>query len=190
MTIRRSSVVGAILGTAVGDALGLPYEGLSPRRAQGLLGTPDRYRFFLGRGMVSDDTEHACMVMQALIAAGDDVHSFTHDLAWRLRFWLLGLPAGIGLATLKAAIRLWLGVPPERSGVCSAGNAPAMRSVVLGAAIEDLELLRHLVTASTRLTHTDPKADYGAFAVALAARMAAVANRLMPGSLRQNFNVG
>ena len=177
MTIRSSAVVGAILGTAVGDALGLPYEGLSPRRAQRLLGKPDRYRFLLGRGMVSDDTEHACMAMQALMAAGHDVHRFTHGLAWRLRFWLLGLPAGIGLATLKATLRLWLGIPPERSGVFSAGNGPAMRSAVLGAMIDDLDLLRRLVTASTRLTHTDPKADYGAFAVALAAQMASSAEQ-------------
>ncbi len=28
--------VGCLLGTAVGDALGLPYEGLSPRRGEGL----------------------------------------------------------------------------------------------------------------------------------------------------------
>ena len=112
------------------------------------------------------------MTMQALIAAGDDVQRFTHDLARRLRFWLLGLPAGIGLATLKGTVKLWLGVPPERSGVFSAGNGPAMRSAVLGAAIGDLDLLRRFVTASTRLTHTDPKADDGAFAVALAARIA------------------
>jgi ADP-ribosylglycohydrolase len=142
-----------------------------------LLGTPDRYRFLVGRGMVSDDTEHACMVMQAVMAAGDDVHRFTHDLAWRLRFWLLGLPAGIGLATLKGTLRLWLGVPPQRSGVFSAGNGPAMRSVVLGTVIDDLDLLRRLVTASTCLTHTDPKADYGAFAVALAAQMASSADQ-------------
>ena len=160
------------MGTAVGDALGLPYEGLSPRRAEKLLGAPDRFRFLFGRGMVSDDTEHACMTTQALMAAGDDVQRFVHDLAWRLRFWLLGLPAGVGLATLKATVRLWLGFPPQRSGVFSAGNGPAMRSVVLGTAIDDVELLRRLVTASTRLTHSDPKADYGAFAVALAARMA------------------
>ncbi len=172
MAIGRSAVVGAILGTAVGDAIGLPYEGLSRRRAQRLLGTPDRYRFLFGRGMVSDDTEHACMVMQALMATGDDANRFTHDLAWRLRFWLLGLPAGIGMATLKGTLRLWLGVPPQRSGVFSAGNGPAMRSVALGTVIDDLEILRRLVTASTRLTHTDPKADYGAFAVALAAQMA------------------
>jgi ADP-ribosylglycohydrolase len=89
-----------------------------------------------------------------------------------LRFWLLGLPAGIGLATLKGTLKLWLGVPPQRSGVFSAGNGPAMRSVVLGSVIDDLDLLKRLVTASTRITHTDPKADDGAFAVALAVHTA------------------
>ncbi len=27
-----------------------------------LLGPPERHRFFLRRGMISDDTEHTCMV--------------------------------------------------------------------------------------------------------------------------------
>jgi ADP-ribosylglycohydrolase len=44
-----------------------------------------------------------------------------------------------------------------------------MRSPVLGAAIDDIEMLRAFVRVSTRITHTDPKAYHGAFAVALAA---------------------
>ncbi len=167
-----SAVVGAVLGTAVGDALGLPYEGLSARRGRRLFGEPDRYHLLCGRGMVSDDTEHTCMVMQALMAAGNDEEQFLRQWAWRLRLWLLGLPAGIGMATLKATLKLWIGFPPHRSGVYSAGNGPAMRSAVLGAAIADQDQLRRLVKASTRLTHTDPKAEYGALAVAMAARMA------------------
>ncbi|HIF05444.1 MAG TPA: ADP-ribosylglycohydrolase family protein [Gemmatimonadetes bacterium] len=59
-----------MLGTAVGDSIGLPYEGLSRGRAEKLLGPPDRHRFFFGRGMVSDDTEHTCMVAQSLIRSG------------------------------------------------------------------------------------------------------------------------
>ena len=169
---RNSAIIGSILGTAVGDAIGLPYEGLSPRRAAKLLGEPDRHRLLLGRGMVSDDTEHPCMVAQALVASGNNVEAFTRHLAQRLRWWLLGLPAGTGKATLQATLKLWLGFPPVRSGVFSAGNGPAMRSPILGAAIEDLDLLRQLVRASTRITHTDPKAEYGALAVALAARLA------------------
>lgn len=166
---QADAIAGAILGCAVGDALGLPYEGLSRRRGRRLLGDPDRHRFIFGRGMVSDDTEHTCMVAQALCAAPTDADAFARHLAWRLRWWLLGLPAGIGSATLRATLRLWLGYRADRSGVFSAGNGPAMRSPILGAAIDDVERLRAFVRASTRLTHTDPKASHGAFAVAVAA---------------------
>lgn len=71
----------------MGDALGLPYEGVSPQRAPRLLGPPDRYRFLLGRGMISDDTEHTCMVAQSLIEARGDVDVFTKRFASRLRWW-------------------------------------------------------------------------------------------------------
>lgn len=168
----QANIVGSILGTAVGDAIGLPYEGLSPRRAAQLLGAPDRHRLVFGRGMVSDDTEHTCMVAQALIAAGGDVDVFRVELARRLRWWLLALPAGAGLATLRAVARLWVGFSPARSGVYSAGNGPAMRAAIIGAAITDRVQLRAFVQASSRITHTDPKADCAAFAIALAARMA------------------
>ena len=161
--------MGAILGCAVGDAIGLPYEGVSKRRGVRLLGPPDRHRFVWGRGMVSDDTEHTCMVAQALCASPTDADLFARQLGRRLRWWLAGVPAGIGLATLKATLKLWIGFSPSRSGVFSAGNGPAMRNPILGAAIDDVDTLRQFVRASTQLTHTDPKAFYGAFAVAMAA---------------------
>lgn len=168
----RDAIVGSILGTAVGDAVGLPYEGVSRRRGVRLLGEPTGHHFLFGRGMVSDDTEHTCLVAQALIASGGDPQTFTRHLGRGLRWWLLGLPAGTGRATLRAAVKLWCGYSPERSGVFSAGNGPAMRAAVLGAAVDDLDQLRALVRRSTRITHTDPKAEYGAWAVALAARHA------------------
>ena len=119
---------GVLLGTAVADAIGLPREGLSPRRAARWWGTgPMRHRFLFARGMISDDTEHACMVVQALLAAGGQPKPFARSLAWRLRFWLLARPAGIGMGTLKGIVRLWLGFPPGRSGVRSAGNGPSLR---------------------------------------------------------------
>jgi ADP-ribosylglycohydrolase len=122
--------------------------------------------------MVSDDTEHACMTAQALIASGGDIDRFRGDLARRLRWWLLGCPAGTGLATLRATIKLWLCISPKRSGVWSAGNGPCMRAPILGAAIDHLVLLRQIVEASTIMTHSDPKATCGALAVALAAHYA------------------
>src|SRR6516162_1299842 len=118
MALDSSKLAGLILGTAVGDSLGLPREGLSRRRARRLFGGPPfRHQLLLGRGMISDDTEHTCLVGQALLRAPDDAERFGRALAWGLRLWLLGLPAGVGLATLRATVRLWLGFPPSRSGV-------------------------------------------------------------------------
>ena len=166
------AIAGCLLGCAVGDSLGLPYEGLSRRRGIRLLGQPTRQRFLFGRGMVSDDTEQTCMIAQALCRYPDDPARFARDFARRLCWWLAGLPAGIGLATLKATLKLWIGFSPSRSGVFSAGNGPAMRSAILGAAIDNTTALAAFVRASTLVTHTDPKAFQGALAVALAARAA------------------
>src|SRR5437667_2801315 len=93
--VQSEAVLGAILGCAVGDAIGLPYEGLSKRRGVRLFGAPDRHRFLFGRGMVSDDTEHTCMVAQALCESPANPDGFARAFARRLRWWLLGVPAGI-----------------------------------------------------------------------------------------------
>jgi ADP-ribosylglycohydrolase len=168
----KDRFAGLLLGTAVGDALGLPAEGISRGRIQRMWRGQWRHRFLFGRGMISDDAEHTLFVAQSLLAHPDDVTKFQRCLAWKLRLWLLGLPAGIGLATLKAILRLWLGFPPSRSGVWSAGNGPAMRSAILGAYFaEDAKKRRTFVSAATRLTHTDPKAETAALAVAEAAAL-------------------
>ena len=173
-TQMQTAMIGCLLGTTVGDALGLAGEGLSRRRLARVFPDMSKMHFIGHRGMVSDDTEHTCFVAQALIASAGEPSVFVDDLARRLRVWLLGGPAGIGLATLRAILKLCVGVPPERSGVWSAGNGPAMRSALLGVCYGgDPERLQALVKASSRLTHTDPRAEYGALAVAVAASLAA-----------------
>lgn len=179
---RTDRLAGVLLGTAVGDSLGLPREGLSPRRAARLYGTsPLAQRLIFGRGMISDDTEHACMTAQALLVSADDTDRFARSLAWRLRFWLVGLPAAIGWGTLRALIRLWIGFSPKRSGVRSAGNGAAMRAPILGACLaRSPNLLIEMVRCSTAITHRDARAEAGALAVAIAAghAVAAEANTL------------
>ncbi|QEP45169.1 ADP-ribosylglycohydrolase family protein [Ectothiorhodospiraceae bacterium BW-2] len=166
MNIRQRSR-GLLLGLAVGDALGLPAEGLTARRIRKHCGGPWRHRFLFGHGMGSDDTEHASFVAQSLLVCGADAHAFAHRLGWCLRGWFIGLPAGIGLATLRACLKLWLGFPPARSGVFSAGNGPAMRVAPIGLRFaHEPDQLDACVAASTRLTHTDPKAMTGALAIA------------------------
>lgn len=195
MSGKQPAIEGCLLGTAAGDALGLAGEGLSRRRLARLFPDLSRPHFLGRRGMVSDDTEHACFVAQALIQSAGEPEVFTRALAWRLRFWLLGGPAGIGWATLRAIVKLWFGVPPDKSGVWSAGNGPEMRSALLGVCYgADEARLRELVRASSRLTHTDPRAEAGALAVAVAAHhasrglpdtyLSSMERLLEPGDLR------
>ena len=163
----RVRLEGCLLGCAVGDSLGLPYEGLSPRRIAKNVRPPLQQRFIFGNGMVSDDTDHSIFVAQALARYPEDLERFRRCLATRFRFWLLCLPAGIGLATLRSTLKLWIGCPPSRSGVFSAGNGAAMRSAIIGIFHESTpESRKRFVSASTKLTHSDPKADFGAQAVA------------------------
>lgn len=167
---RLDQLQGVLLGAAVGDALGLPREGLSPKRALRMFGDrPLRHRFLFGHGMTSDDAEHACLTAQALLAAPFDEHRFARSLAWRLRGWFAAMPAAVGWATLRAIIKLWLGFSPEKSGVFSAGNGPAMRAPIIGACLADQpERIGAYIRLSTRMTHTDPRAEEGALVIALA----------------------
>ncbi len=162
---------GLLLGQAVGDAIGLPREGMSRRRAARVFGPPPlRHRLILGKGMCSDDTEHACITAVALLKAQGNHRRFARALAWQMRGWFLSLPAGVGMATARSCIKLCLGLPPSHSGVWSAGNGPAMRATVIGAVCSERpDLLREAVRASTRMTHTDPRAEEGALAIAMAA---------------------
>ena len=162
-----NSIEGSLFGTAVGDAIGLPYEGMSSKRIKKFKPFPLKHRFFFGKGMLSDDTEHTCIVAHALIFSIEDRKKFSDNLAWSLRWWFLGLPAGIGMATLKACMKLWLFIPPNKSGVYSAGNGPAMRSALIGVyAHNDPQLRKELITINTRITHTDDKALFGALIIA------------------------
>jgi ADP-ribosyl-[dinitrogen reductase] hydrolase len=172
---RASKLAGCLLGGALGDAVGLAQEGLGPRRIEKRFPDLDGPRLLGRRGMISDDTEHALFTARALFLAQDDVEKFALLLQRELKTWLLSLPAGAGAATIKAAIKSWRGASPDACGVDSAGNGPAMRAPIIGLwASHDENLLCALNRASSRLTHTDSRAEAGALCVALAARDAAL----------------
>ena len=158
---------GLLLGSAVGDALGLPREGLSRTQAQRRFAGPLAHALVGRSGMVSDDTEHVIFVVQGLLSDPSSPKDYARTLGWSLRWWLLSLPAGVGWATVRAIFRLWLGFPPHRSGVYSAGNGPTMRAAPIGAyfAHDSLAMDAYL-EVNTRITHTDPQALTGAKAIA------------------------
>ena len=161
---------GLLLGTAVGDAIGLPAEGISRARAGRMFKGHLRHRFLGPYGMISDDTEHTLFVAQCLLAHPASQERFGARLGWCMRWWFAALPAGVGLATARACMKLWIGFGFRSSGVCSAGNGPAMRVALIGAFFaESPDKMASYTSVSTRLTHTHPAALIGARAIAATA---------------------
>ena len=162
------------MGGAIGDALGLPFERLAPDRARQIYGAQPKgleMQLLPHRGMLSDDTEHALFTARALLESRGDAEKFGRALRGELRAWTFYLPPGVGKATLLAGFKAWTFT--HKTGVFSAGNGPAMRAPILGAFLPDLIQLREFCRVSTHLTHTDPKAEIGALAIALAAHQSA-----------------
>jgi len=164
----------SLRGVAVGDSLGLPYEGLSSRRGLRLMPFPLRQRLIGGYGFVSDDTVQSAIALASLARRPESPRAFQDEFGHRLRVWFLSIPPGIGFSTVKACLRLCIGVSPSRAGVFSAGNGAAMRAAVIGAALQALPEERiRFVEHGSMVTHTDPRAVEGAQLVALAAALAA-----------------
>jgi ADP-ribosylglycohydrolase len=161
-----------LLGTALGDALGLPCEGMSARAIARRFGTIDRFRM-LGRvGFVSDDTEQSALVAQSLARHPNHVEACVRDFRRGLLGWFCRLPWGVGLGTLKACLRIGAGIEP--SGVMSAGNGAAMRSAIVGVFLRDRrDERRAFARALAEVTHRDPRAVEGAVFVAEVAALGA-----------------
>ncbi|MES1227285.1 MAG: ADP-ribosylglycohydrolase family protein, partial [Armatimonadota bacterium] len=174
--IDRERAEACMLGVAIGDSLGLAYEGLPRQRGTKLYPFPLRQRLFLGTGFLSDDTLQSALVLNAL-GQSLDPKEFQRALAFNLRSWFLCLPPGIGMATIRACLKLTVGVSPTKSGVNSGGNGAAMRSAVIGAALHSaVEARIALAETSARITHTHPLAIQGAQLVSLAAALSAQGN--------------
>lgn len=171
----RNAVAGTLLGIALGDALGLPYEGMSLKRVHRRFERGAGFRLFGRTGFVSDDTEQSALVAQALAVGGRDVALVRRSFRRSMVGWFARLPFGIGGATLRSCVRMLLGV--ERPGVRSAGNGAAMRAGVIGAHYAEDEAMRLEVgRALAALTHTDPRAIEAALYVAEVCAQAAVAS--------------
>jgi len=157
---------GFLLGTAIGDSLLLPAEGLSRSRIARRFSGELRQRLLFGYGMVSDDTDHHFLVACCLAAYPNDPQRFARRLGWRLRWWLLCVPAGCGKATGRGIIKLLCGWPPHRSGVSSGGNGPSMRAAIIGVYhANNIDLRTAFIKTNTEITHHHPHASAAAHAV-------------------------
>lgn len=118
-------------------------------------------------GMMSDDTEHTIFVAQSLLSSDRNAELFQRALGWKLAGWILSLPAGVGLATARACLKLVLGFPASRTAVKSGGAGAAMRSAIIGAYFpNEPERRKIFVRAATAVTHRGWQAELGAEVVA------------------------
>lgn len=168
-----------LLGTALGDALGLPCEGMSAKAIARRFGPIDRFHLLGSVGFVSDDTEQAALVAESLARHPDDVAACVRSFRRALLGWFCRLPWGVGKATVLSCLRIGVGLRP--TGVRSAGNGTAMRAAIVGVFFRDQpESRRAFTTALAEVTHRDPRAVEGALFVAEVAALCARAETPQP----------
>jgi ADP-ribosyl-[dinitrogen reductase] hydrolase len=158
-------LAGTLLGVALGDALGLPCEGMSARSIARRFGTVDRFRLLGRTGFVSDDTEQTALIAQSLVRHPRDPAACECAFRRSLLGWFCRLPWGVGLATVRSCVRIALGISP--SGVMSAGNGAAMRAAIVGVFFHDqTDQRRAFGRVFAQVTHRDERAVDGALFVA------------------------
>lgn len=161
-----------LLGTAIGDALGVPfetklsnYEPLIAWDGKTFLGSEHHK---LQPGQYSDDTQLSIEVAESLIAN----HGFNpDDLAKRYVEWMTsGRWRGHGKTTMMALQNLVAGKHWSESGIAgSYGNGTAMRSAPFGVYFRnDLQSLISICKIDSAITHVSEEAEAGSIAIALA----------------------
>lgn len=170
--------LGAFYGLAIGDALGMPTEGLPRERVTELFGALDGFRAAspdLGRnlpaGHVTDDTDQAVIVARCLVEGRGrvDHEQFARELLdWERRMQDAGSADLLGPSTLRALHAVASGAPVGTTGRWGDTNGAAMRVTPLGIATRPrpLEDLCAAVADLDRLTHDTTVANAGAAAVA------------------------
>ena len=156
---------GALLGLAVGDALGGPFEG-----APGAPVTREDLDRIAQNPVTSDDTAMTISLAESLVSQ----RSFSpDDVARRFARWAEEDGRGIGRSTYHALMLINRGMPWQEasrrahdlaSGL-SAGNGPLMRSAPLALLLfRDPDALLAATMQSSRITHWDERAGLGAAA--------------------------
>ncbi|MBI4864150.1 MAG: ADP-ribosylglycohydrolase family protein [Candidatus Riflebacteria bacterium] len=176
----RDTFRGALLGTACGDAAGMPFEFAMPPTISRVLprisGPESRARWASEfKGIWTDDTMMTLCHARSLARLGklDPEDTGREFVAWVDT----GDLRGIGFTCHGAIKKLKAGVPWDRAGktgVTAAGNGAAMKIAPVGLfGSHDLERLRDDCRIATLITHNCDEAFAGARAVAFAVALAA-----------------
>lgn len=184
--IHRDRAHGALVGLAMGDALGMPTQYLPRalvRERYGLLdsfepGPPDNgLSAGVPAGRVTDDTDQAVIVGRLLVESDGrfDPRRFTEELlAWQHRMESTGSLDLLGPSTLKALTQVSAGESTSTSGRWGDTNGAAMRVAPVGVAtrFDDPAAFADRVHGVGYVTHNTQIATAGASAVAAAVSVA------------------
>ena len=191
MDPRLSRAYGALAGLALGDALGMPTQAMSPQQIRSVYGTitglvdgdaSQPYAPGMPAGSVTDDTEQALLIASLLIrgrgsSSGHvalNAVEFAHALlAWEDSMIERGSLDLLGPSTKAALERVRAGEDPLTVGGEGTTNGAAMRVTPIGIAVstEDPEAFAEAVWSSCRVTHATRQGFQSAALVAAAVSM-------------------
>ena len=191
MDPRFSRAYGALAGLALGDALGMPTQAMSPEQIRAVYGTitglvdgdaSQPYAPGMPAGSVTDDTEQALLVASLLIRGRGassgrvalDAGEFAHALlAWEDSMIERGSLDLLGPSTKAALERVRAGEDPLTVGGTGTTNGAAMRVTPIGIAMStaDPEAFADAVWSSCQVTHATRQGFQSAALVAAAVSM-------------------
>ena len=192
MDPRLSRAYGAFAGLALGDALGMPTQAMSPEqiravygRVTGLVDGDDSqpYAPEMPAGSVTDDTEQALLIASLLVRGGGsssgrvalDAGDFSHALlSWEDSMIERGSLDLLGPSTKAALERVRAGDDPLTVGGLGTTNGAAMRVTPIGIAVStaDPEVFADAVWSSCQVTHATRQGFQSAALVAAAVSLA------------------
>ena len=191
MDPRFSRAYGALAGLALGDALGMPTQAMSPEQIRAVYGTitglvdgdaSQPYAPGMPAGSVTDDTEQALLIASLLVRGRGsssgrvalNAVEFAHALlAWEDSMIERGSLDLLGPSTKAALERVRAGEDPLTVGGEGTTNGAAMRVTPIGIAVstEDPEAFVEAVWSSCRVTHATRQGFQSAALVAAAVSM-------------------
>mgnify|MGYP001739938711 FL=1 len=188
MDPRLSRAHGALAGLALGDALGMPTQAMSPAQIRAVYGriaglvdgdASQPYAPGMPAGSVTDDTEQALLVASLLVRgrgsssghAALDAGEFAHALlAWEDSMIARGSLDLLGPSTKAALERVRAGEDPLSVGGAGTTNGAAMRVTPVGIAVStaDPQAFAESVWSSCQVTHATRQGFQSAALVAAA----------------------
>ena len=178
----QQRALGALVGVAIGDAMGMPTQTLTREEIARQYGAITSFRDAgpdqpvsagLPAGTITDDTEQSILIAHHIIARRGRIDQLAWAqelLAWERDTHARGVNDLLGPSTKRAIEALQRGVPASETGRFGTTNGAAMRIVPVAIATPAMPLgeLVDAVEESCRLTHHTSEAIGSASAVAAA----------------------